>query len=118
MDQISCWNDLVLFSLISVDDSLCVDMVKSPFCNVHCRFFCGPNAKKSDALAKQQKKRPRAGEANESDSDDEDDEDFKVKKKKGKTPKTASGKKGKQSGETSESIRWSMKHIFILQICI
>ena len=24
-----------------------------------CRFFCGPNAKKSAALAKQQKKRPR-----------------------------------------------------------
>jgi hypothetical protein len=26
---------------------------------VHLRFFCGPNATKSDALAKQQKKRPR-----------------------------------------------------------
>jgi hypothetical protein len=26
---------------------------------VHLRFFCGPNAVKSDALAKQQKKRPR-----------------------------------------------------------
>ena len=26
-----------------------------------CRFFCGPHAKKSHALAKQQKKRPRGG---------------------------------------------------------
>ena len=26
---------------------------------LRCRFFCGPNAKKSAALAKQQKKRPR-----------------------------------------------------------
>ncbi len=25
---------------------------------VHLRFFCGPDAKKSSALAKQQKKRP------------------------------------------------------------
>ena len=30
------------------------DMLK-----VHLRFFCGPNAQKSAALAKQQKKRPR-----------------------------------------------------------
>ena len=66
--------------------------------HLHGRFFCGPNAKKSDALAKQQKKRPRAGEASESDSDDEDDEDFKAKRK-GKTPKTAPAKKGKQPGE-------------------
>ena len=28
-----------------------------------CRFFCGPNAKKSAALAKQGKKRPRKGQA-------------------------------------------------------
>ena len=65
--------------------------------HLFARFFCGPNAKKSDALAKQQKKRPRVGEANETDSDDED-EDFEVKKK-GRTPKTASAKKSKQSGE-------------------
>ena len=42
------------------------------------RFFCGPNAKKSAALAKQQKKRPRGddeGEGKEAargaDSDEE-----------------------------------------------
>ncbi len=75
-----------------------------------CRFFCGPNAKKSDALAKQQKKRPRAGEANEDDSDDEDDKDFKLKKKKkgGNTPKTAAAGKGKQSGKDSPRERRSL----------
>ena len=45
---------------------------------VLCRFFCGPNAKKSAALAKQQKKRPRRDDkgegkqaAREADSDEE-----------------------------------------------
>lgn len=49
--------------------------------NLHaCRFFCGPNAKKSAALAKQQKKRPR-GDGKQKvkqavpDSDSEDDSD-------------------------------------------
>ena len=48
---------------------------KSP---VLCRFFCGPNAKKSAALAKQQKKRPRGDDkgkgkqaARDADSDEE-----------------------------------------------
>lgn len=45
-----------------------------------CRFFCGPNAKKSAALAKQQKKRPRGdgkqkGKQAVADSDSEDDSD-------------------------------------------
>ena len=45
-----------------------------------CRFFCGPNAKKSAALAKQQKKRPRGdgkqkGKKAVADSDSEDDSD-------------------------------------------
>ena len=47
-----------------------------------CRFFCGPNAKKSAALAKQQKKRPRGDDkgkgkqvALDADSDEESAED-------------------------------------------
>ena len=49
--------------------------------NLHaCRFFCGPNAKKSAALAKQQKKRPRGdnkqkGKQAVPDPDSEDDSD-------------------------------------------
>lgn len=59
-------------------------------CNTYCkharkpkekkvrRFFCGPNAKKSAALAKQQKKKPKLGqqaaeEAAENDSDADSD---------------------------------------------
>lgn len=42
------------------------------------RFFCGPNAKKSAALAKQQKKRPRGndrGKGKQAADDEGDDED-------------------------------------------
>ena len=35
-----------------------------------CRFFCGPNAKKSAALAKQGKKRPRKGQGKTVESSD------------------------------------------------
>ncbi|KAG1677040.1 hypothetical protein FOA52_001209 [Chlamydomonas sp. UWO 241] len=43
---------------------------------VHLRFFCGPNAIKSEKLAKTQKKRPRGdGKAGEEDEEDEDEED-------------------------------------------
>jgi len=44
---------------------------------LYCRFFCGPNAKKSAALAKQQKKRPRGDDkgkgkqAADADSDED-----------------------------------------------
>jgi DNA repair protein RAD16 len=45
---------------------------------VHLRFFCGPNAVKSAALAKQQKKRPHGGtqegEGGEEDEEGEEDE--------------------------------------------
>lgn len=54
-----------------------------------CSFFCGPNAKKSDALAKQQRKRPRAGEVEDEASDDEDEDDM-PKKSKGKGKQKAS----------------------------
>ncbi|GAX83352.1 hypothetical protein CEUSTIGMA_g10777.t1 [Chlamydomonas eustigma] len=37
---------------------------------VHLRFFCGPNAMKSEALAKQQKKRPRAGSSGVQEEED------------------------------------------------
>lgn len=67
------------------------------------RFFCGPNAKKSAALAKQQKKRPRAGDAQddsdfEVEDEEEDEEDLKGKKGK-KGAKSVSAKKGKQKGK-------------------
>ena len=67
--------------------------------NVCCRFFCGPNAKKSDALAKQQKKRPRAGEAEDEDDSDFEDEEVGKKGKKAKHTKTVSFKKGKEAGK-------------------
>lgn len=78
-----------------------------------CRFFCGPNAKKSDALAKQQKKRPRAqdmaeqeSEESESSTSDDDDEAAKKKPKKAASSKilskkeAASGKKKPASGRS------------------
>ena len=34
------------------------------------RFFCGPHAKKSDALAKQQKKRPRSADRQPNEADE------------------------------------------------
>ena len=43
---------------------------------LRCRFFCGPNAKKSAALAKQQKKRPRGddkGKGKRAAADSEED---------------------------------------------
>ena len=60
-----------------------LDPDASTFAPVHlhaCRFFCGPNAKKSAALAKQQKKRPRGdgkekGKQPVADLDIEDDSD-------------------------------------------
>ena len=65
-------------------------MSPTPPRQVHLRFFCGPNAHKSEALAKQQKKRPRgdggstagAGsskdDAIELEDDEDDDEDGKA----------------------------------------
>eukprot|EP00899_Mesostigma_viride_P021630 jgi/Mesvir1/29469/Mv23041-RA.3 len=48
---------------------------------VHLRFFCGPDAQRSAALMKTQKKRKRAyemrgGQGGDDDDDDEDDEDY------------------------------------------
>jgi hypothetical protein len=43
---------------------------------VHLRFFCGPDAHKSEALAKQQKKRKVAGQQQQAAAaEDEDDEE-------------------------------------------
>ncbi|DBA87235.1 hypothetical protein WJX77_012520 [Trebouxia sp. C0004] len=73
---------------------------------VHLRFFCGPHAKKSAALAKQQKKKPKGkgkgktmdeSEAEDEHEDvegmeaEEEDEDLKAKSK-GKGKVTAKGK--------------------------
>ncbi|CAL5226040.1 g8852 [Coccomyxa viridis] len=94
---------------------------------VHLRFFCGPNAKKSAALAKQQKKRPRgddkgkgkqaargADSEEESAASDSDAEEAKeeapAKRKKGiKGPAKGKGKgkssakgKGREKGKASK----------------
>ncbi|BDA51349.1 probable ATP-dependent helicase rhp16 [Coccomyxa sp. Obi] len=89
--------------------------------DVHLRFFCGPNAKKSAALAKQQKKRPRgdgkskaaggkaaaAGSGSEDNSSDgsnsdegeEDDEEGEEEEVPKKGKKVAAGKgKGVKKG--------------------
>jgi hypothetical protein len=42
--------------------------------SVHLRFFCGPDAKKSDALAKQQKKR-KTGEQQEQEQQQQQEEE-------------------------------------------
>lgn len=70
-----------------------------------CSFFCGPNAKKSDALAKQQKKRPRAGDAQEDEDSDFEDEldDEEDVKGKGKS-KSAPASKGSKGGLPAVSL--------------
>ena len=71
---------------------------------VHLRFFCGPNAKKSAALAKQQKKRPRGdGKGKAADDKDADSAADSTQEeeqpKKNKAPKQAlAKKKGKEAG--------------------
>lgn len=60
------------------------------------RFFCGPNAKKSAALAKQQKKRPAAGKQSK-DTVLSDLEEAEGEPSEGK----ASGSKKPAKGKTS-----------------
>lgn len=69
---------------------------------MHGRFFCGPNAKKSDALAKQQRKRPRA-DGQGADSGREDDAEEGQPGKGGRKKFTAAGKSGgKGKAEVAE----------------
>ncbi|KAL0027325.1 hypothetical protein WJX79_000283 [Trebouxia sp. C0005] len=89
------------------------DKVPCAYCNkkffpdrlkVHLRFFCGPHAKKSAALAKQQKKKPKGKgkgktmEESEAEAEDEEDmegeeeEENMKAKSKGKGKAAAKGK--------------------------
>lgn len=91
----------MLFTKVNSPRKQCTSEVF--LCFLSSSFFCGPNAKKSAALAKQQKKRPRAGEAQddsdfEAEDEGEDEEDLKGKKGK-KGAKSVSAKKRKQKGK-------------------
>lgn len=46
--------------------------------SVHLRFFCGPDAKKSDALAKQQKKRKSSTQQQQAAAGEEEEEEEEV----------------------------------------
>lgn len=66
-----------------------------------CRFFCGPNARKSDALAKQQRTRdePKSGGAQHSDETDSleeesQDGDPRLRLRKAKQSKSSKLQKG------------------------
>ena len=74
---------------------------------VHLRFFCGPNAVKSEALSKQQKKRKPGNIDDEDDEDDPEDEDDEEEaaagpSSRGKKSKFSKGKSGSKASSSSK----------------